>query len=195
VSRALTLDDIVDLRAYEREREQFRDSIIALKRRRRLAVGPLVTLLFENRDTVRFQVQEMARAERLLRDEAVQMELDAYNPLIPEPGTLSATMFIELTTEEDLRRWLPQLVGIERAVSIAVGDAAVAGVPEAAHAGNLTRDDITASVHYLQFSFADSLIEAFATEPLSARIDLPAYTHEAAIRPEMRAELLDDLRP
>ena len=74
-------------------------TIIALKRRRRVGVGPIVTFVFENRDTVRFQVQEMARAEKLISDDGIQTELDVYNPLIPEPGVLSATMFVELTSD------------------------------------------------------------------------------------------------
>jgi hypothetical protein len=79
----LTLDDIADLRAYEREREAFREQVIALKKRRRVGVGPFVTFVFENRETIRFQIQEMARVERILTDEGIQTELDTYNPLIP----------------------------------------------------------------------------------------------------------------
>src|SRR3954453_12803271 len=106
-TRKLTLDDITDLRAYERERAEFRADIIELKKRRRVGVGPFVTLVFENRDTVRFQVQEMARAERIADDDAIQAELDVYNPLIPQPGELVATMFIELTSKDELQEWLP----------------------------------------------------------------------------------------
>src|SRR5690606_19012421 len=80
----LTIDDISDLRAYERERDEFRRHVIALKKRRRVHVGPFVTLVFENRDTIRFQIQEMARVERLITDEAIEQELAIYNPLIPE---------------------------------------------------------------------------------------------------------------
>jgi len=104
--RELTLDDIADLRAYEREREEFRVRVKELKRRRRVSVGPIVTLVFENRDTVRFQVQEMARAERIHTDEGIQTELDMYNPLIPGRGRLSATLFVELTSKEALTEWL-----------------------------------------------------------------------------------------
>src|SRR3954467_2418348 len=118
----LSLDDIADLREYERERETFREHVIALKKKRRIALGPIVTLVFESRDTIRFQIQEMARAERMLTDEAIQTELDIYNPLVPEPGRLAATLFIELTTEEDLRTWLPRLVGIERSIRLHIGD-------------------------------------------------------------------------
>ena len=82
----LTLDDISDLRAYEREREEFRADVIALKKRRRVSIGPVTTFLFENRETIRFQIQEMARIEKLISDEAIEGELAAYNPLIPEPG-------------------------------------------------------------------------------------------------------------
>src|SRR3954469_18223790 len=138
----LTMDDIVDLRAYEREREEFRSRIIELKKRRRVPVGPIVTLVFENRDTIRFQIQEMARAERMMRDEQIQGELDAYNPLIPEPGQLSATLFIELTSKEDLMEWLPKLVGIERSIELMIGEGDGADVirctPEAAHESQLS---------------------------------------------------------
>jgi hypothetical protein len=92
--RKLTVDDIVDHRAYERERPEFRAHIIDLKRRRRIALGELVTIVFENTDTMRFQVQEMARAERMLSDEAIAHEVATYNELIPEPGELSGTLFI-----------------------------------------------------------------------------------------------------
>src|SRR6266508_4525278 len=151
--RALTLADIADLRAYERERDEFRRRIIELKRRRRVPVGGIVTLVFENRDTIRFQIQEMARAEKIISDEGIQTELDIYNPLIPEPGHLSATLFVELTSKPDLMHWLPKLVGIERAAVLRLpGGDTVAAEPEAAHAGQLTDDDVTASVHYIGFS-------------------------------------------
>ena len=117
----LTLGDIADQRAYEREREAFRAQIIELKKRRRIGIGPFVTIVFENRDTIRFQIQEMARAEKMVSDAAIQGELDVYNPLIPEAGSLAATLFIELTNKDDLVEWLPKLVGIERSVELRMG--------------------------------------------------------------------------
>src|SRR3954469_2135638 len=123
----LTLDDITDRRAYERERDEFRRHVIALKKTRRIAVGPFVSIVFENRDTIRFQIQEMARAEKILSDDAIQGELDIYNPLIPEPGSLAATMFIELTSKDELMEWLPKLVGIESAVELRIGRGGGAG--------------------------------------------------------------------
>ena len=194
----LTLDDIADLRAYEREREGFRDRVIALKRRRRIPVGPVVTLVFENRDTVRFQVQEMARAERMLTDEAIQGELDIYNPLIPEPGELSATLFIELTSEAELREWLPKLVGIERAVELVIGEGpgavTVKGGPEAGHAAQLTRDEVTASVHYVRWALTPDQVERFADGPVVVAVNHPGYAFGTTLSDEARAELLGDLR-
>jgi len=190
----LHLDDIADLRAYERERDAFRSHVIDLKQRRRVAVGPLVSLVFENRDTVRFQVQEMARAERMLTDAAIQGELDVYNPLIPEQGHLSATLFLELTTPAELREWLPKLVGIERAVALRIGGSVVRAEVEAAHAEQLTRDDVAASVHYLVWALGDGDIAAWPAAPLSVVIDHPAYRHETVLGEGTRRELLEDLR-
>jgi hypothetical protein len=194
----LTLDDIADLRAYERERDGFRAHIIELKRRRRVSVGLFVTLLFENRDTIRFQIQEMARVEKLISDDAIQNELDTYNTLIPAPGSLCATLFLELTSEEQLREWLPKLVGIERSAAIRIGTGEEAElvrcIPEEDHEQQLTREDTTASVHYIRFELTPDQIERFATEPLAVVFDHPRYSDEAELGDATRAELLTDLR-
>jgi len=208
--RLLRPEDIEDLRAYERGREAFRRKVIELKRRRRVAVGPLVTLLFENRETIRFQVQEMVRAEKMLSDEQVQGELEVYNPLIPAPGELSATLFIELTSEEALREWLGKLVGIERSVELRIGlpggsRAGTAGaeifaevvrsVPEAAHEQALTREAVTSSVHYVRFALTPGQVERFSAEPVALAVALPAYQEQTPLSEETKAELLADLRP
>src|SRR4030095_4036201 len=109
--RKLTVDDIVDLRAYERERDEFRTPVSGLKKQRRVTLGALATIVFENTDTMRFQIQEMARAEKMLRDEQIEHEVETYNELIPGPGELSATLFIEITDPDSLREWLPKLPG------------------------------------------------------------------------------------
>ncbi|HLI02489.1 MAG TPA: DUF3501 family protein [Acidimicrobiales bacterium] len=194
----LTLDDIVDLRAYERQRDDFRTHVIAIKRLRRVAVGPIVTLVFENRDTIRFQIQEMVRAERMLSDEAVLAELETYNPLIPEPGQLSATLFVELTTKVQLEEWLPKLVGIERSIELLLGEGdsarVVRCVVEEEHAAQLTREEVTASVHYVRFELSPDEVEAFATGPAVLAVNHPAYAYGAPLSDETRAELLTDLR-
>lgn len=193
----LTLGDIADLRAYERERDDFRAHIVALKKRRRVQVGPVVTLVFENRDTVRFQVQEMARAERMLTDEQIQQELDVYNPLIPGPGRLAATLFVELTTEGALREWLPRLVGIETAVELRIGDDGAASVVPCAvdpeHQAQLTRPDVTAAVHYVSFELTDEQIQGFAAGPVGLAISLVGYPEVTVLSDETRTELLKDL--
>jgi hypothetical protein len=194
----LTLDDIGDLRAYERDRAAFRAHVIAVKKVRRVGVGPFVTFLFENRDTIRFQIQEMARAERMLTDAAIQGELDTYNPLIPGPGELSATLFVELTSEPALRTWLPKLVGIERSVELVIGEGAgaltVRGGPEEAHAAQLTREEITASVHYVRWRLAPGEIERFASGPGVVAVNHPEYAHGTTLGAETQARLLEDLR-
>ncbi len=162
MTAALTLADVLDLRAYERVREDYRARVIGRKRLRRVALGPIMTLVFESVDTVRFQIQEMARVEKILSDEAIQVELDIYNRLLPQVGELSATLFIELTSDDLLREWLPKLVGIERQLGIAIGDDLVPSVPEEAHAAALVRETITPAVHYIRFPFTPAQVEAFA---------------------------------
>ena len=196
----LTLNDITDLRAYERERADFRASIITLKKKRRVHVGPIVTLLFENASTIRFQIQEMARAEKTISDEGIETELRIYNPLIPEPGTLAATMFIELTSDEQLREWLPKLVGIEHEIELRFGPDgarhAVRCIVDPEHEKQLTRDEITASVHYVHFELTADEVEAFgaAVGSVALAVTHPAYQHETPLGPETVAELLRDLR-
>ena len=194
----LTLDDIADLRAYEREREEFRARIIDLKRRRRVGVGPIVTLVFENRETIRFQVQEMARAERMLSDEQIQGELDVYNALIPSPGQLSATLFIELTSKLALMDWLPRLVGIERSVDLVIGDGpgarVVPCIPEEAHEAQLTRDEVTASVHYVRWELSPDEVAAFEASPVTLRVHHQEYDEATQLCDETKGELLADLR-
>lgn len=191
----LTLDDIADHRAYEREREEFRTRIIELKRIRRVSVGPVVTLVFENRETVRFQIQEMARAERILTDDGIQAELDIYNALIPEPGQLSATLFIELTTDDSMRNWLPRLVGIENSVVLRLADGReVRSVPEEDHGAQLTREAITASVHYVHFLLSADAVEAFEAGGVTLAVDHPEYDEQIELSEPTRASLAADLR-
>jgi len=193
-TRGLTLDDVLDLRAYERVREDYRSRVISRKRNRRVSLGPIMTLVFECVDTVRFQVQEMARVEKIISDEAMQVELDIYNRLLPGERELSATLFIELTSDHDLREWLPRLVGIERRIGISMDGDAVASVPEAEHAAALTRDTITPAVHYLRFGFTEAQVEAFRDAAEVAVVAThPAYEAHTVLPPPVRAELLGDL--
>ncbi len=193
--RKLRVDDIADTRAYERERDDFRRRIIELKRLRRVAIGPLITVVFENTETMRWQVQEMARAERMLRDEQIAHEVHTYNQLIPEPGELSGTLMLELTSDVQLREWLPRLVGIEHHVELVFPDGSVArGKPSGEDEARLTRPETTAAVHFLRFGLTPAQAAAFEAGPVSLRSDHPAYRHETVLDDRQRAELAADLR-
>lgn len=195
MSRKLTLDDIADVRAYERERDEFRTRVIELKRRRRVHVGTIVTFLFENRDTIRFQIQEMARVEKLTTDDEIQTELDIYNPMIPDAGQVCATMFIELTTDDQMREWLPKLANVERSVLLVLADGTrVRGTIDEQHEQGLTREEVTAAVHYLRWDLTPEQVDAFAAGDVTVEIDHPDYLEAVALSSAAHAELLDDLR-
>ena len=200
--RKLTVDDIAELRAYERERAEFRARIIALKRRRRIGLGDLLTITFENTDTMRFQIQEMARAEKMLTDAQIEHEVATYNELIPGPGELSGTLFVELTSEELLREWLPKFVGIQRAISFEVGSGTGMSVSPAIPEDEerLTRDDITTTVHYLKFRFTPEQQAAFTAGSAEGEaegivrivVDHPEYRAAVELSAEQKAELASD---
>ncbi len=192
-SRKLTIGDIDDTRAYERIRDGFRADMIELRRRRRVAIGTVISVAFENRDTIRFQIQEMARVEKIATDAGIQEELDAYNPLIPEAGQLCATLFIELTSDEATREWLPRLVGIERSVVLRLPNGEqIRGAVEAQHAAQLTREQVTAAVHYLTFELTPDQVAAFGAGTVLA-IDHPSYREETELASTTVSELFDDL--
>jgi Protein of unknown function (DUF3501). len=189
--RKLTVDDILDLRAYERERDEIRAAIIALKRRRRVALGELVTVVFENTETMRWQVMEMARAERMLRDEQIAHEVATYNELVPDEGELSATLFLELRSDAELREWLGKLVGIERCVALVLSDGTTV-VAEPLDEERLTRDDVTAAVHFLRFRLGAAASKITAG-PVKLVVTHPDYSAETGLAPEQQAELAADL--
>jgi len=194
-SRKLVLSDILDLRAYERVREERRVEIIEIKRRRRVHLGTVVTLMFENRATMQSQIHEMMRAEKVVNDEQILEELHAYNPLIPEAGQLSATLFIELTTTEQMLEWLPKLVNIESSIAIQLSDGStVMSIAEESHAEMLTRDNVTAAVHYIRFEFTPQQVELFGAGEVEILCLHPAYVEVSALPKFVVDELLTDLR-
>jgi hypothetical protein len=189
----LTATDIKDHREYERERDEFRRRIIEMKKRRRVHLGDLMTITFENTDTMRFQIQEMARAERMLTDEQIAQEVTTYNELIPGACELSGTLFIEIDDKDKLYEWLPKLVGIQRALKIRLRDGSeVPSIPEDEE--RLTREETTTTVHYLKFRFAPEQYEAFAAGPVRIVVDHPNYNAVVELTEEQRSELVEDLR-
>jgi hypothetical protein len=198
VTAKLTRADISDLRAYEGEREEFRRQVIELKRLRRLGIGPIITVVFESWTTMRFQIQEMARAEKMMTDAAIDEQLVAYNPLIPDKGELSLTVFLELTSELELREWLPKLVGIETSFVLRIGEEPAVTLirceVDAAHASQLTREETTAAVHYVRFTLTAEAQERFTTEPVWLVTDHPSYQHECRLSEATKASLRSDWR-
>lgn len=136
----------------------------------------------------------MARAERILTDEGLREQLDIYNPLIPEPGSLSATLMLELTEDPQLREWLPKLVGIERHVVFRFDGQEVRCLVEEAHGKQLTRADVTAAVHFIEFVFTPQQVDAWDTGPVVLALDHPEYIHESTLDEVMVQELATDLR-
>ena len=194
VTRKLTVDDILDLRAYEKIRAEKKAEVLEIKRRRRIELGTFVTVMFESRDTMWYQIQEMLRAERVISEEGVVDELRAYNPLIPEVGQLCATVFIELTSEAAMREWLTKLVGIEKSFRILLGNGReVAPVTDEQHNAALTREDVTAAVHYIRFEFGPDDLAAFREGPVTLVCTHPNYREAMELADFTVEELARDL--
>lgn len=194
--RPLALGEIVGLAAYERLRPAYLERARAMKRPRRLGVGDRVTLLFENRETVRFQVQEMLRVERLTDPVAVQHELDVYNALVPGERELSATLFVEITDLERIKPELDRLLGIDAHVALVLGEGDDERVVRARFDPTQMEEERISAVQYLRFPLAGADLAALADAERRARlrIDHPSYRHDAEIGAELRAALLADLR-
>jgi hypothetical protein len=166
--------DLFTLEAYARVRPAFRDQVIAHKAHRRVALGPHLTLCFEDRLTMHYQVQEMLRVERLFEPADIQAELDAYNPLIPDGDNWKATLLIEYPEVEERRRALERLRGVEARFWVRVaGHPSVYGIADE----DLERanDTKTSAVHFLRFPLAPPMIAALkAGAGLAAGVDHPA---------------------
>jgi len=184
---------LMSLETYARERPQFRAKVMAHKKDRTVALGEHVTLLFEDELTVRYQVQEMLRVERIFEEEGIRDELDAYNPLIPDGRNLKATLMVEFPDTEERRRKLEELIGIEDKVWVR------AGAHERVWAiadEDLDREteEKTSSVHFLRFELNQSMAEALkAGGPLSIGIDHTRYAASSDALPAVRDSLTKDL--
>jgi hypothetical protein len=186
--------DLLSIADYERQREQFRAKIIALKQRRRISVGPLVTLTFENRETLRFQTQEMIRVEHIRDPQKVQEELDVYNALMPGSGELSATLLIEITEQDRMKEWLDMFMGLDHGDTVAIraGSEQVFGQFEGGH----SHETKISAVHFVRFRPTASMTASFADlhVPVSLTVHHHAYHAETSVPGSMREEWLSDLR-
>ncbi|HSK29290.1 MAG TPA: DUF3501 family protein [Candidatus Limnocylindria bacterium] len=188
--KKIVLDDILGFSAYEKIREEFRQEIIAKKRNRRVAVGDKVSLVFENRDTVIFQIQEMLRAERIADLDKIREEISVYNELIPNSGELSATMFLEIEDQSHLREDLLKFLGIDEAVSLKVGSHVVPGRFEEGR----SKEDKISAVQYVRFPFDSQAQAAFiGGEKAELVVDHPNYQACVTLVPEVQQSLAEDL--
>ena len=196
----IELKDILNFFEYEKVRAEMRGRVIDLKRVRRVPVGEHLSFVFENRDTVLFQIQEMCRVERITDDARVQDEIDVYNALLPGPGELSATLFIEITDKDQIQAVLDRFIGIDAGgidvgptVWIQVGkDFAVPGEFEAGHSDE--EKGKLSAVHFVRFAFPPEAVRAFASSPVHLVVDHPAVRARVELPAETRAQLIEDLR-
>ena len=188
----LTHADLMSLETYARERAVFRERVLAHKRLRNLAVGPHTTWCFEDQLTVQYQIQEMLRAERIFEADAIQEELDSYNPLIPDGSNWKATLLIEYPDVEDRRVALGKLKGVERRCWVSVGGERVLAIADE----DLEREneEKTSAVHFLRFELSPSThAAAKAGAAIELGVDHPAYRHSVTLSPESARSLAGDL--
>lgn len=191
----LTPSDLFSLEEYARRRADLRRDVIAHKRQRTIHLGPHLTLLFEDRLTVQYQVQEMLRIERIFEPEGIAAELAAYNPLIPDGSNWKATLLIEFPDEAERRRRLVEWRGIERCFALQVGDQPpVDGIADE----DLERsnDEKTAAVHFLRFELTPAMVAAVsAGTGVAFVVEHPACSVRAELTALQRAALAADLDP
>ena len=194
MNHTIRLADVINFFEYEKVREERRRRVIALKEKRRVPVGPYLSFVFENRETLLFQIQEMCRAERIIDDAKMQEEIDVYGALLPEPGELSATLFIEISDRDQIKPVLDRFMGIDtgRHVWLDMGRGMMgSGEFEAGHSDE--EKGKLAAVHFVRFVFSDEAVKAFRTNAVDLVIDHPAARARARLSDETRAELLTDL--
>jgi hypothetical protein len=187
-------DSLMTLEAYARSRKEFRAKVMAHKRDRTIALGDHVTLIFEDELTIRYQVQEMLRIERIFEEDGIRGELDAYNPLIPDGRNFKATMLIEYTDVDERKRALARLKGIEARVWVRVdGFQRVLAIADE----DLEREteEKTSSVHFLRFELTEEMARALKQGAgLAIGVDHPEYRAEVgAVPPAIGSSLAGDL--
>ncbi len=185
--------DLMSLEEYAEQRPEFRRRVLEHKKHRQVALNDHATLYFEDRLTMQYQIQEMLRIERIFEADAIQEELDAYNPLIPDGSNLKATFMIEYEDASERQRELARLVGIEDTVWIRIGEF------DKVHAiadEDLERDneEKTSAVHFLRFEFTPAMIAAARDgAPIAMGIDHENMRAEVAAIPDaVRASLVAD---
>lgn len=185
--------DLLSLEQYAAERAEFRNKVMAHKKKRVVAVGPHMTLHFEDALVMQYQIQEMLRVERIFEAAGIQEELDTYNPLIPDGSNWKATQMIEFSDPAMRAQELARLVGVDRQTWVQVdGMDKVFAISDE----DLERDteEKTSSVHFLRFELTDSMVAAVKEgAAISAGVDHAQYGHSAQLSPAARDSLMSDL--
>jgi len=189
--RAIDRSEILPIGEYELVRARFRARVIEEKRPRRVKLGDLISAVFENRDTVLLQIQEMLRTERITSESGIAHEIETYNELVPGEGELSLTLFVEIPDMEIRNRMLIELAGLESCVSVEVdGEKAPAKSDPKG-----VMPDRTTAVHYFKVKLSDAARAAIAakTAKVAVRVDHPRYSARADLGPASIAKLAEDL--
>ncbi len=190
----ITPDSLMTLEAYSKYRKQHQQDIIALRRLRSVALGEHVTLQFESEQTIRYQIQEMLRIEKIFEEEGIQSEIDAYAPLVPDGANWKATMLIEYPDVNERKRELARLIGIEDRMFVEVegGERVYAIADEDLDREN---EEKTSAVHFVRFELsAEAISRIKAGAAVKLGCDHTHYPAHVAIAPETLASLVSDLR-
>ena len=192
-------NELLGLAGYEAIRDQFRMRVIAEKKARRVALGPMASCVFENRDTALMQIQEMLRTERITREGAILHEIETYNQLVPGDGELSATVLIEIDEKADREKFLFEAKGLDRAFSLSVDGNKCIGKHDEAR----EHPERTTAVHYLKFPLVPAA-EAALRDVLAKKkkpadvvvelsVDHPRYTAKTTLAASLVQSLAEDL--
>jgi hypothetical protein len=190
----ITHDSLLTLEAYAKARNDFRAKVMAHKKQRTVPLGDHVTLIFEDELTVRYQIQEMLRVERIFEETGIRDELDAYNPLVPDGSNWKATMLIEYPDVDERHRMLAALKGVEDRVwvQVAGGERVYAVADEDLEREN---EEKTSAVHFLRFDLTPAMKRALADGAnLGIGVDHPAYGVNIDVAQAVRTALMQDLR-
>tara|TARA_Y100000768_G_scaffold18378_1_gene12654 strand:+ start:956 stop:1537 length:582 start_codon:yes stop_codon:yes gene_type:complete len=188
----LKKSDLLSLEQYDKQRDVIKNEVIAHKKNRTLSIGENIVLIFEDFLTIKYQVQEMLRIEKIFNENEVQEEIDAYNPLIPDGNNFKATMLIMFPDVEERKKMLFKLHNIENNIWISFGDEKIF-----AHADeDLERstDNKTSAVHFLRFQFSQEQISRFLSkQDIEVGTDHPEYHKKVKLNSYIRNNLICDL--
>ena len=189
--RKIVLDEVLDLTGYEKARNEFRARAIAAKEVRRIGLGDLITVFFENRLTMHYQLQEMMRTERMVKDEQIREEMAVWNGLVPGTDELSMTLMIEQTDHSKVKETLHELSGLEGHVALRIGEREV----RAAFEPGRSDENVVAAVQYLKFKLSPAEREALLRDDdVRVAIDHPRYRAETRLPRATLEALREDVR-